>query len=118
MAKIRKENEYNYIALALKPKKETKMAKKTHDLCVAVRKYTTADGTQKSEWLNIGAVMQDDKGGEYIIINRHFNPAGIPNPDNRHSLIVSRFAVKDRAQGGSEPVATAEKAELNDEVPF
>jgi hypothetical protein len=34
--------------------------------------------------------MESD-GRKYILLNRTFNPAGLPNPDNRSTIIVSLF---------------------------
>lgn len=70
--------------------------KKIKDLCVVTRKYQTRDGQEKSNYLNIGAILQKDDGGKFMILNRHFNPAGIPNPENKDTLIVSMFDVKDK----------------------
>lgn len=70
--------------------------KKIKDLCVVTRKYQTRDGQEKSNYLNIGAILQKDDGGKFMILNRHFNPAGIPNPENKDTLIVSMFDVKEK----------------------
>jgi hypothetical protein len=69
------------------------MAKATHDLTVKIGEYTTYDGQKKAQWLNIGKVIQRDDGGEFITINRHFNPAGVPNVDGRDTIAVSKFAI-------------------------
>ena len=69
------------------------MTKKIKDLCVATGKYQTSSG-EKTNWLQIGSIMEKDDGGKFMILSRTFNPAGVPNPDNRDSLIVSMFDVK------------------------
>lgn len=83
------------------------MSKKIKNLCVATSKYTNREGNEKTNWLNIGAIIQKDDGGKFMIMNRTFNPAGVPNPDNKDIFIVSMFDVdkKDGAQE-SEPDAT------------
>lgn len=52
------------------------------------------NGEEKNRWENIGAVFQGEHG-HYAVLNRTFNPAGVPNPDNRDTLIVSLFDIKD-----------------------
>lgn len=70
------------------------MAKKTFDLCVKTGEYNG-----KGQWENIGSVIETSNG-EMMLLKRTFNPAGVPNPDNKDSIIISRFAVKEKAQGG------------------
>lgn len=68
--------------------------KKIKNLSVAVGKYTDSNGNEKTNWLNIGGIFQKDDGGKFMIMNRTFNPAGVPNPENRETFIVSMFDVK------------------------
>ena len=79
--------------------------KKIKDLTVKVGTYQK-DGQEKNRYLNIGSMMEDDNGGTFILMNRTFNPAGVPNPENRESVLVSMFDVKSR---GNSP---------GDDVPF
>jgi hypothetical protein len=72
------------------------MAKK-YDI---VAKVGEKDG--KAQWKNVGAVMTGDKG-PYIILDRSFNPAGLPNPDDRSNILLSLFEPKQQGQqGGSQ----------------
>lgn len=74
------------------------MAKKTHDICVKTGIYEK-DGETKNRYLNVGSVMMDDSGDgikKFILMNRTFNPAGVPNPDNRESVLLSVFEAKPR----------------------
>lgn len=75
------------------------MSKKIYDLAVKTDEYTNREGQQKAKWLNVGAVMQKDDGGKFILLERSFNPAGVLNPDNRPNIILSMFSPKDRQQG-------------------
>ena len=77
------------------------MAKKLRDLAVKTGTYTNQQGEEKGQWQNVGALMKGDDGNEFIILKRWFNPAGLPNPDNRDSVIVSCF--KDDKGGQSQP---------------
>lgn len=74
---------------------------KTHDLCVKVGTYTDKDGNEKARYENIGSVITKDDGGEFILLKRTFNPAGVPNPDNKDMVIVSLFTAQ--SQGNQQP---------------
>ena len=65
------------------------MAKKTHDLSVKIGEYEK-DGETKGRYDSVGVVIQGENG-PYIIMKRTFNPAGVPNPENRDTVIVSMF---------------------------
>ena len=73
--------------------------RKIKDLAVKVGTYQK-DGQDKNRYLNIGSVMEDDNGGSFILLNRTFAPSGVPNPDNRDSVLVSMFDVKGREETG------------------
>ena len=89
--------------------------KKVKDLAVAGSKY----GDGKTNWINIGCIMEKDDGGKFMLLNRHFNPAGIPNPDNRDTLIVSMFDVKEKEKSASDKVSDAfNGTQVNEEEPF
>jgi len=99
------------------------MSKKIKDLAVATGKYTNSNGDEKTNWLNVGAIIEKDDGGKFMILERTFNPAGIPNPDNKSTLIISMFDVK-KKESNNEPggsVDTSGKGDnpfSNDNIPF
>lgn len=66
---------------------------KLFDLAVKTGSYQK-DGKEKGRYVNVGAVYEGKDGGQYIMMNRTFNPAGVPNPDNRDTVIISMFAPK------------------------
>ncbi|WP_288077092.1 hypothetical protein [Pseudomonas sp.] len=68
--------------------------RKLKDLAVKVGEYES-QGEKKSRWHNVGALMDDGNGGQYLMLDRYFNPAGVPNPEGRASLLVSMFDPKD-----------------------
>lgn len=78
------------------------MAKKLYDLAVKTGEYTNQQGETKGRWQNVGAVMQGDDGGKFIILERWFNPAGVPNPDNRSNLLLSMFEPNPAGGGQSQ----------------
>lgn len=73
------------------------MTKKIKDLAVKVGTYES-NGKTKNRYVNVGCVLQKDDGGEFIMFNRTFNPAGVPNPDNKDTILVSAFDVKEKEQ--------------------
>lgn len=81
------------------------MSKKIYDLAVKLG---------DKNWLNVGAVLQKDDGGKFIILERSFNPAGVPNPENKSSVILSMFEPKQKSDA-AEKVSDAFNGE---EVPF
>lgn len=93
------------------------MAKKLYDLAVKLGEYTNSQGETKGRWQNVGAVMQKDDGGKYIILERWFNPAGVPNPDARASLLLSMFPPKQEGQQ-SAPASRAPAPAVDDDIPF
>ncbi len=72
------------------------MAQKLYDLVVKTGEYQV-NGETKARYENIGSVMQGDNG-QFAIIKRTFNPAGVPNPDGKDSIIVSMFEPKSNQQ--------------------
>lgn len=80
------------------------MPKKTHDLAVKVGSYVDKDGNDKNRYQNVGCIMQSENG-PFMLLNKTFNPAGVPNTDDRSSIIVSIF--KDKPK---EEVAKSEEA--------
>jgi hypothetical protein len=93
------------------------MTKKIKDLAVALSKWTDRDGNEKTNWINIGSIMEKDDGGKFMILSRTFNPAGVPNPENKDSLIVSMFDVKPKDQSAAEKTKDAFSG-TEEEIPF
>lgn len=76
------------------------MAKKIMDIAVKVGEYEDEHGEWKGRYENVGSLMEGDDG-EFLILKRTFNPAGVPNPDNRDSLIMSLFEPREREGNGN-----------------
>jgi len=74
------------------------MSSKKYDLAVKVGTYQTPDGKEKGRYENVGAVIERPEGGKFILLNRTFNPAGVPNPDGRSTVIISMFEPKGAKQ--------------------
>lgn len=78
------------------------MMAKTHDLAVKVGTYTDQYGKEKNKYLNIGVVL-DGQHGPYILLNRTFNPAGVPCDPSKDSIIVSMFSLAKETETESIP---------------
>jgi len=86
------------------------MSRKKYDAAVKVGEYKDQEGNMKARWLNVGAVIQTEHG-HVLLLDRTFNPAGLPDPENRGNVLISLFAPRERVQGDDRPF-------VNDDVPF
>jgi len=77
-------------------------ATKIRDLAVKVSEYTDNQGQTKGRYENVGSMMKGEDGGIFLIFKRTFNPAGVPNPEGRDSLMISCFELRDQQQGGQQ----------------
>lgn len=105
-------------------------SKKLYDLAVKTGEYQDrASGQTKGRYQNVGAVMQSDDGGKFIMLARWFSPAGVPDLQGRggDSILLSMFPPKDQqdAQQQAAPQrqatqapAPAQNAQYNDDIPF
>ena len=78
------------------------MSKIVADVCIKVGSYNKPDGTTKNRYENIGAKWEKEDGSSFITIKRTFNPAGVPNPDNKDSVILSIFDKKEQGTTSTE----------------
>lgn len=94
------------------------MTKKIKDLTVKVGTYES-NGKTKNRYVNVGLVLQKDDGGEFILINRTFNPAGVPNPDGKDTVLISAFEPRDdKKEAKQEPEQPAQRNDMDDDIPF
>lgn len=91
------------------------MAKKVYDLAVKTREYMNAQGEKKANWQNIGMIMEGDDGRQFMMINRWFNPAGIPDFSGKggDAISVSMFEPRDRSNGNYQAPSQHEKDKAN-----
>lgn len=107
------------------------MATKIRDVAVKTGEYMDRNtGETKGRWQNVGSLMKnEDDDSLFVILDRTFNPAGVPNADNRSSVILSCFIPQDRRQGEqgqasagyggqAAPPPAAARTDLDDEIPF
>ena len=74
---------------------------KLYDLAVATSKYTTRDGKERTNWENVGSLMENDKGGKFIMLKATFNPAGLERKQGSDSVVISLFTTKVKEQRDS-----------------
>lgn len=102
---------------------------KIYDLAVKIGEYQDRDGNNKGRYQNVGAVMQKEDGGKFIMLERWFSPAGVPNPDNRSNVLLSMFEPRDSSGGGQPRQAAPQRqqqpqrsapapAPEDDDIPF
>lgn len=110
------------------------MTKKLYDLTVKTGEYIDREGNTKANWLTIGALMEGNDGNMFAMIERTFNPAGVPFKEGSRSILVSCFEPREQdgrqggANGAKGPARQAGGAsggkrpsiqdDLNDEIQF
>jgi hypothetical protein len=90
---------------------------KKYDLVVVTGNYTNSMGEQKKQYKNVGIVNETDKG-LYILLDRTFNPAGVPNPDNNGNVLISMFEPKGKEEPPKQSNSFSSFDEFEDEIPF
>lgn len=99
--------------------------KKLYDISVKSGTYVL-NGEQKNKYVNIGAMMETDKG-PFLFLNAHANLAAFPRREGSESVIASLFEPRDRDAAPSAPrssSATPSRAPasagepFNDDIPF
>ena len=98
-------------------------AKKIRELVVKTGSYRDRDGNEKPRWKNVGSLMESEDGGKFILLDTTFNPAGVPNPDNRDNVLISIFEMKDNDGGQRQAPARQAPAPqqrniADDDIPF
>ena len=99
---------------------------KLYDLAVKTGSYTNAQGETKHRWQNVGAVMQGQDGGMYLMLAKWFNPAGVPDERGGESILISMFEPRqnDQQQPQQQRQAPAPQqqplqgGDFEDDIPF
>lgn len=109
------------------------MAKVLRELAVVIGSYQDrSTGQTKNRYRNIGVLMEGESNGEtyrFLLIDRSFNPAGVPFKDGSDKIIVNMFKPRDQQdQGGGQDAGggssyqddrqAAPPSNLDDEIPF
>lgn len=83
---------------------------------VAVTGSYEKNGETKKKYRNVG-VMMEGEHGPYILLERSFNPAGVPSK-NGESIILNLFEPKMKEEGYKAAAKAAKGDDLADEIPF
>ena len=91
---------------------------KKYDIVATVGTYQK-DGETKSRYKNVGVVMEKD-GKPFILLDRIFNPAGLPNPQAKDTVLLSLYEPKDKGSDYNRGLQAKDNAinNLDDEIPF
>lgn len=73
---------------------------KLYDITAVTGEYTDANGNTKKSYVNVGAMMEGNDGIPYLLIDRHINFAGLPNPQGRSNVILNCFQPRQRGNNG------------------
>lgn len=99
------------------------MPTKIYDLKVKTGEYINKQGEKKGRYVEVGRIMRGDDGSEYIMLNRTFNPAGVPDlkGSNGDSIVISKFEPRDnQGSAGFAPAAVSPRVgpEDDSDIPF
>lgn len=81
---------------------------KKYDIVATVGTYIK-NGETKNKFKNVGVVMEKD-GKPFILLDKTFNPAGMPG--DKENVLLSLYAPKE------DNAAHTQSTQLNDEIPF
>lgn len=87
-----------------------------YDLAIKTGEYTNSAGEKKNRYINVGVMMEKD-GKPYILLDRTFNPAGVPNPDNKERVLISLYEQKGKSDTAPTSAPKA-AADMDSEIPF
>ena len=71
-------------------------------LSVAGRKYQKQDGTEGTEWTNLGVLNVNQNGKEYILLDPKINLAGLPIGENGMVMVGVFEETQQNNQGGNQ----------------
>ena len=104
--------------------------RKIKDVAVVTGTYEDSSGQTKSRYANVGVMMKGDDGSVFILLERHFNPAGIPFKAGADKVVLSLFDPRED-NGDSRPARPAAAtsaarsaapatagAAVDDDIPF
>lgn len=70
------------------------MSRKVFDACLPIGEYTAPTGEKKKRYKTIGAVMEGDDGGQFLLLDAtvlSMQVFALANRDRRDSVLVSLF---------------------------
>lgn len=85
---------------------------KKYDIVATVGTYTK-NGQTKNKYKNVGVVMEKD-GKPFILLDKTFNPAGMPG--DKENILLSLYEPKDKSDDYNQDRKSG--FDLDDEIPF
>ena len=82
-------------------------------LSVAGKKYTKQDGTESTEWTNLGILNVNQNGREYILLDPKINLAGLPIGDNG-MVMVGVFEETNQSQQPQQQMQQSPQTQYQD----
>lgn len=73
------------------------------------------NGETKGKYATVGRVLVDDEGNEMVLLDRTFNPAGVPS--DRESIILNFWDAEEKKEALPAQTKPA-RPPLDDEIPF
>ncbi len=93
------------------------MARVLKEMAVVVATYEDRNtGQQKNRYRNIGVLMESETNGEcyqYLLIDRTFNPAGVPAKAGSDKVLISLFDPRERNDTGQPREAASGNGQAN-----
>ena len=78
------------------------MAQKLYDLC-ACTSVSNQNGQQKKHFARVGVVMQNQDGSQFVLLDRHFSPAGVMVEPGKDRILLSCFEPRQDNQQQQQP---------------
>lgn len=98
-------------------------ARKVKDIAVKTGEYQDREGQTKGRYQNVGALMKNEDGSVFILLQRWFNPAGISS--DRETILLSCFDLREQDGAGGQqrqaserPQANRQQPDMTDDIPF
>ena len=82
------------------------------DIVAVTGSYRDSSGNERKSYRNVGKLLRSDNG-EFMVMDRTFNPAGLPGEGD---VFLSLFDPKPRKQNSQSAPATQD--EFSDSIPF
>lgn len=94
------------------------MAKRVKDLAVVTGTYTNNQGEEKRRYMNCGALMEGDDGGQFIMLSRFINYSILPRKQGSESILISVFDIRERDGADTAEKPAMVSGDLDDDVPY
>lgn len=88
---------------------------KKYDIVATVGTYQK-NGETKSRFKSVGAMMEKD-GKPFLLLDRTFNLAGLPNPQGKDTVLLSLYEPKDKGSDYNQGLQAKDNS-FEDSIPF